>query len=180
MPQTVPRCQAYAQSTLVAGHPPFNKTKTFPGSRGDPKDANPGERRSQRAVANRRIAATFRLARFCDFQGVGGGKVAQSEWDQKRAPPQPRLRSDLKLVRRLLSPRELTSLLSITCMLAGLLDAASGIKCFPADNAGVTSEERAHSVSAGGGSQFGNHNWSFSFPFPPPDFSFSSAASPTL
>ena len=70
----------------------------------------------------------------------------------------------LKLVQLLLAQKELTSFL-FTCMLTDLLNTASGIKCFPIDNAGVTSEKRAHSVNTKGGSQFWNYNWSFSSPF---------------
>ena len=85
----------------------------------------------------------------------------------------------LKLVQLLLAQKELTSFL-FTCMLTGLLNTASGIKCFPIDNAGVTSEKRAHSVNTKGGSQFWNYNWSFSSPFQLHDFSFSSVTSLTL
>lgn len=85
----------------------------------------------------------------------------------------------LKLVQLLLSQKKLTSFL-FSCVLTSLLNTASGIKCFPIDNAGVTSEKRAHSVNTKGGSQFWNYNWSFSSPFQSHDFSFSSLTSLTL
>lgn len=75
----------------------------------------------------------------------------------------------LKWVPLLLLQKELTSFL-LTRMLASLLNTTSGINWFPIDNAGVTSEKRAHSVNTKDGSQFWNHNWSLCSPFQSHDF----------
>lgn len=75
----------------------------------------------------------------------------------------------LKLVPLLLWQKELTSFL-FTRKLTSLLNTALRINWFPTDNAGVTSEKRAHSVNTKGGSQFWNRNWSLSSPFQSHDF----------
>lgn len=110
------------------------------------------------------------------LQGQNGTLQLKSNEEGSREPSDVLL---FKLVQLLLSEKELTSFL-FTCMLTSLLNTTSGIKCFPIDNAGVTSETRAHSVNTKGGSQFWNYNWSFSSPFQLHDFSFSSVTSLTL
>lgn len=91
---------------------------------------------------------------LCNFQVSHRGRVVHCTWNQiKRGAREPSDLLLLNLVQLLLSQKELTSFL-FSCMLSSLLNTASGIKCFPVDNAGVTSEKRAHSVNTKGGRQF--------------------------
>lgn len=117
---------------------------------------------------------------FMQFQVLCSGWMVHCNWNQmKRGPQNPLICSYLKWVQLPLSQKEPTPLL-LTCTLTSFPNAASEIKCFPVDNAGVTSEKRAHSVNTKGGSQFWNYNWSSSSPFQLHDFSFSSVTSLTL